>query len=303
MSDQSPHTPERPPICDYEGTDYRTRFWENKGRDYEDKVERIALRRLLPPKGGTRFLEIGAGFGRLTDEYAGYQHVVLLDYSLSQMQDAQERMGKSSRFTYIAADLYRMPFKSGVFDGVSVVRVLHHVADITLALKEVRRVLAPRGTFILEHASKRHIKSVVRWYAKQQTWNPFDLKAVEFVELNFDFHPEHIRAELQRVGFAVEERIPVSYLRVEALKKVVPVSILAGIDGLLQLSGVLYSPSVFVRSSATGATPDQTDISDLFACPDCGGDLIIEGEIIRCANDGQRWAIRDGIYDFKAPLE
>ena len=43
-------------------------FWEGQGRDYEDQVERIALRRLLPRHGG-RVLEVGAGFRRLTNEY------------------------------------------------------------------------------------------------------------------------------------------------------------------------------------------------------------------------------------------
>ncbi|NJO83820.1 MAG: hypothetical protein HC828_14170 [Blastochloris sp.] len=58
--------PQPPKICDYEGSNYRTEFWEGRGREYEDQVERIALRRLLPPEGGRRLLEIGAGFGRLT---------------------------------------------------------------------------------------------------------------------------------------------------------------------------------------------------------------------------------------------
>ena len=44
----------RPRICDYEGSNYRTEFWEGKGRDYEDQVERIALRRLLPQNGVQR---------------------------------------------------------------------------------------------------------------------------------------------------------------------------------------------------------------------------------------------------------
>ena len=44
----------RPPICDYEGSNYRTEFWEGKGRNYEDQVERIALRRLLPKHGKPR---------------------------------------------------------------------------------------------------------------------------------------------------------------------------------------------------------------------------------------------------------
>lgn len=58
----------RPTIIDYENSTYRADFWEGRGRDYEDRVERIALRRLLRVRG-RRLLEVGAGFGRLTNEY------------------------------------------------------------------------------------------------------------------------------------------------------------------------------------------------------------------------------------------
>ncbi|MCZ7667221.1 MAG: hypothetical protein M5U34_08390 [Chloroflexi bacterium] len=88
---------ETPPVCDYEGSDYRTRFWQNQGRDYEDRVERIALRRLMPPTGGT-LIEIRAGFGRLADEYTGYERVVLFDYSRSLLREAQAHLGDDPRF-------------------------------------------------------------------------------------------------------------------------------------------------------------------------------------------------------------
>ena len=29
-------------ICDYEGSDYQSRFWKNGNRSYEDAVERVA---------------------------------------------------------------------------------------------------------------------------------------------------------------------------------------------------------------------------------------------------------------------
>jgi len=91
-------------ICDYEGSRYRTEFWEGQGREYEDRAERIALRKLLPPHG-RRLIEIGAGYGRLADLYQGYDEVLLLDYALSQLQQARGRLG-NDRFHYIAADLY-----------------------------------------------------------------------------------------------------------------------------------------------------------------------------------------------------
>ncbi len=79
------------PICDYEGSDYQTSFWERGGRAYEDAVEAVALRRLLPPAGGNLLLELGAGAGRNTLRYRNYQRVVLLDYSHTQLEQAHRR--------------------------------------------------------------------------------------------------------------------------------------------------------------------------------------------------------------------
>ncbi len=297
-----PQHDSRPPICDYEGSNYRTEFWEGRGRNYEDRVERIALERMLPP-GGRRMLEVGAGFGRLTDEYDAFDQVVLLDYSLSQLQYAQENLGRSARYVYVAADAYHLPFHPGVFDTVTMVRVIHHMANVEAVLSQVRRVLIPNGVFILEHANKRNLKAIVRHALKKQTWNPYSLDPVEFVELNFDFHPEHIRRELVRARFSIQQRIPVSLFRLDQVKENVPVDVLARLDSLFQSSGLLVAPSVFVRSLAVGRTPVNLNRDVLFACPECGGELERRGDTITCLNDGLRWAIRDGIYDFKAPLE
>jgi SAM-dependent methyltransferase len=292
----------RPPICDYEGSNYRTEFWEGRGRNYEDRVERLALERMLP-HGGRRLLEVGAGFGRLTNEYDAFDQVVLLDYSLSQLQYAQEHLGRSARYVYVAADAYHLPFHPGVFDSATMVRVIHHMANVEAVLTQVRRALIPNGVFILEHANKRNLKALVRFALKQQTWNPNDETPVEFVELNFDFHPEYIRRELQRAGFNVQERIPVSLFRLEQLKDLVSVDVLTRLDGLFQNSGLLVTPSVFVRSVAVGSTPNNLRRDLLFACPECGGELSRRGDTITCLNNRLSWSIRDGIYDFKAPLE
>jgi len=77
----------QPQICDYEGSTYRTDFWEGQGREYEDLAERIALRKLLSPDGDL-LMEVGSGFGRLADLYGGYNKVVLLDYSKSMLRQA-----------------------------------------------------------------------------------------------------------------------------------------------------------------------------------------------------------------------
>lgn len=298
MTEQEPH----PHICDYEGSNYRTEFWEGKGRDYEDRVERIALRRLLPPNG-QRLLEVGAGFGRLTNEFNTFSQVVLLDYSLSQLQYAQEQLGHSPRFVYVAADAYKLPFRGGIFDAVTMVRVIHHMSSVEDVLAQIRRVLIPNGTFILEHANKRNLKAMLRYALRKQPWSPYDLDPVEFVELNFDFHPAYILQELHKAGFATKRRLPVSFFRLRSMKAFLPTEFLAALDSLLQPTGLLISPSVFVKSVAVGMTPNNMNIDLFFACPDCGGDLIREGDTMICEREGRRWAVRDGIYDFKAPEE
>jgi len=94
----------RPPVCDYEGSDYQVSFWEKGGREYEDRCEAIALRRLMPA-GGRLLLELGAGAGRNTPRYVGFERIVLLDYSRSQLERARQRLGQSERYLYVAADI------------------------------------------------------------------------------------------------------------------------------------------------------------------------------------------------------
>ena len=135
---------DRPPVCDYEGSDYQATFWEQGGREYEDQVEAIALQRLLP-KNGKLLLELGAGAGRNTPRYHGFEQVVLLDYSRTQLRQARERLGESPRYLYVAADTYRLPFAAGLFDAATIIRTLHHMAETRLVLQEIRQGLRPEG--------------------------------------------------------------------------------------------------------------------------------------------------------------
>jgi SAM-dependent methyltransferase len=297
----------KPEICDYEGSNYRTDFWEGKGRDYEDSVERIALNKLLPFNGGQRLLEIGAGFGRLTDMYHAYEQVVLLDYSFSQLQYAKEMLGAPGRYVFVAADVYQLPFRPGVFDAATMIRVIHHIREVDRVLPAIRQALVPGATFILEHANKRNLKAMLRYALKQQEWSPYTLDPHEFVELNIDFHPAYMQNQVRGAGFEILRRLPVSYLRVGALKEQVPTSILVMGDRLLQQTAWFYSPSLFIQALAVGESPDNTasDMTNpdaIFAAPGTGNPLVREGDTMVDTITGTRWAVRDGIYDFKAPI-
>ncbi len=261
-----------PPVCDYEDSDYQTSFWEHGGREYEDQVEAIALRRLLPRRGRL-MLEVGAGAGRNTARYGGYERVVLLDYSMTQLEQAQKRLGKSNKYVYVAADAYHLPFINGLFDAATMIRVLHHMADAPRALAQVRNVLQPDSTFILEFANKRNAKSILRYWLGRQTWNPFTLQPVEFARLNFDFHPMAIRGWLSRLGFRIDKTLTVSHFRAGVVKRLIPVGLLVWLDSVLQWTGALWqlTPSVFTRARTQGrgggASPGCVGASRLLQMP------------------------------------
>jgi SAM-dependent methyltransferase len=288
-----------PPVCDYEGSDYQQTFWERGGRDYEDAVEAIALRRLLPP-GGKFMLELGAGAGRNTNRYINFQRIALVDYSRSQLVQAQTHLGASESYVYVAADVYRLPFVDGRFDGATMIRTLHHMAEPALALSQVYRVMAPEGVFILEYANKRNLKSMMRYLMGKQDWNPFTRDPIEFVSLNFNFHPRAVSRDLKDLGFEIEKTLTVSHFRIDALKRLIPLRVLVSLDALFQRTGglVQFSPSVFVRSHVAGK--DQAAEGEaLFQCPRCQADLPGMGKDLICDGCGSVWPFQDGIYDFR----
>lgn len=296
-----------PPVCNYEGSDYQQSFWEQGGRAYEDRAEAIALKRMLP-KSGKLMLEVGAGAGRNTPRYAGFERIVVMDYSTTQLAQAQERLGRSDKYIYIAADVYRLPFRNGLFDAATMIRVLHHMADAPKALAQIQAALQPGATFILEFANKLNLKAILRYWLGKQSWSPFTLEPVEFVKLNFDFHPNAIRNWLGGLGFAIEKTLTVSHFRLGLLKRLIPANILAAIDGLFQPTGALFqfTPSVFVKAVLPGEPNADVPLSvlDLLKCPDCNsGNLKENADHVACPSCGAKWSVRDGIYDFREKLK
>jgi ubiquinone/menaquinone biosynthesis C-methylase UbiE len=297
-----------PPVCDYEGSDYQSSFWDQGGREYEDRVEAIALKRLLP-RSGRLLLEIGAGAGRNTLRYTSFDRIVLLDYSRTQLQQAQARLGGSDKYVYVAADAYRLPFIAGLFDAATMIRVLHHMADAPRALGQVRGVLGRDATLILEFANKLNLKAMLRYWMGWQEWSPFTREPVEFAKLNFDFHPAAVREWLRSLGFQIERTLAVSYFRIRSLKRVVPLPALVLLDSLLQWTGTFWqvTPSIFVRAGIRNrgwvAADAPSTVPEFFKCPECGhSPLHATHSCLECGNCRRKWGFQDGIFDFRQPI-
>jgi len=292
------------PVCDYEGSRYRTEFWTRE-REYEDRAERIALCKLMPLRG-ERLIEVGAGAGRLADLYLNYAQIVLVDYARSTLVEAREQIAErlpdhAHRFRLVAADLYALPFVDGLFDTVTMVRVMHHVTDVPAALSGIAALLKPGGTFVLEFANKRNLKAILRYLSRRQPWSPFELQPYEFAALNFDFHPAWLDARLREARFSVKRTLAVSHFRWALLKRLFPARALAAADGAIQGIGAMWklSPSVFVRAQSPATNPVAAP-GAFFRCPACHSALTTESsDAVTCDQCGRAWPVHDGIYEFK----
>jgi ubiquinone/menaquinone biosynthesis C-methylase UbiE len=287
------------PVMDYEGSTWRTEFW--RGREYEDTVERIALSKVLPPRGG-RLAEIGAGFGRLADLYRGYERVILLDYARSMLKDAQARLGADPKFVFVVGDIYNLPFAESALDTALTIRVLHHIADIPRAFAECARSVRPGGAYLTDFANKKHLKAIAKYYLRRGAdMNPFTLEPYEFVKLNFDYHPEYIRQNLTRAGFSVQQSLAVSTFRVGALKRYLPASLLVSLDSAIQAptAALAIAPTILYRASSIKPGALQHNPM-LWRCTRCGAAIAeTSDDRLDCPACRASFHKTEGIWDFK----
>jgi SAM-dependent methyltransferase len=254
---------------------YRDEFWPS--RAYEDACDRIALRSFLPRTGG-RLIEVGAGFGRLADEYGGYGEVVLLDASEALLQAARERCGGDSRITITAGDAFRLPFPDASFDAAVCIRVIHHFEDPGPAIRELGRVVRPGGVLVLESANKRNFKSVLAYWLRRQAWSPFARGSRRYAgvrmipsalasafwprlsrredaartrvpwsaPVSYIHSPRDLRTWLRIAGFETRGRRSVGLFRLPGLTSRAPLGVLVALERLQQvvLGPVTAGPSV-----------------------------------------------------------
>jgi SAM-dependent methyltransferase len=226
---------------------YRDEFWRT--RAYEDLCDRQAIRALLG-LGRGHLLDLGAGFGRLVDEYDAFDKVTLVDASPALIEAARQRVGSDPRITITAADAEHLPIPSGSVDVVVAVRLLLHFRDPSDVFREIARVLRPGGWLIAEYPNRRHVLASLRYLTGRQAWSPTGAKPHEYLAGHFAHQPATIERQLRAAGLEPDARRAVSLFRSAKLKRVVPARILAAIESPLQapLGRLAPSPSIYVRA-------------------------------------------------------
>jgi|WetSurMetagenome_2_1015567.scaffolds.fasta_scaffold01171_11 ubiquinone/menaquinone biosynthesis C-methylase UbiE len=108
---------------------------------------------LLP--GGKRLLDVGCGNGELLLKASpSYSEVYGFDVATVNIERAQQTLAalRNCEVKLIAGniDVDGLPFEDSFFDSTTCIAVLQHVFDVYGAFKEIRRVLKPGGTLVLE---------------------------------------------------------------------------------------------------------------------------------------------------------
>lgn len=111
-------------------------FWAYRG----------ALREFIGT-GRAEALEVGCGEGRVSRELKALGHRVTATDAVAELVDAAAKADSADR--YAVADAASLPFGDGSFDLVVAYNVLMDVADVSAAVREIRRVLRPGGGVVL----------------------------------------------------------------------------------------------------------------------------------------------------------
>ena len=100
---------------------------------------------------GRTLLEVGAGIGTDLSQFAKHGAIVTdLDLSAGHLRLARENFERRGlRGTFVHHDAERLPFDDHQFDVVYSNGVIHHTPNTASVVREIRRVLKPRGKAIV----------------------------------------------------------------------------------------------------------------------------------------------------------
>lgn len=174
--------------------------YEHGANDFRETF----ARRLSLVEPGRRILDVGAGFGYLLDAARGRFDE---RWGLEMSDTAASRIAPDHRRLVGSFDSADLP--EGYFDVVSMQDCLEHLPDPRAALRRVRTLLRPGGTFL---ATTPNVGS---WLRHVQGRNWVSLKFPEHVAL---YSEKTLRRVLEETGFQVEQMAPAGqYARVDFL--------------------------------------------------------------------------------------
>ena len=135
--------------------------WEDIRRGYYDESVKNKLVEMKLLQSGMTVMDLGAGDGYLSRAVAGYvKKVVAVDISGEMLRELVKKAGAEgiSNIETLESDGCDVPVDNASIDIVCANMYLHHIEDPEQAIKEIKRVLKPKGKVFLadfkEHSNK-----------------------------------------------------------------------------------------------------------------------------------------------------
>jgi ubiquinone/menaquinone biosynthesis C-methylase UbiE len=249
----SDEKPDKKVANQYErGYDY-TKYWDN--RDYENAAEHIAIRRLLKGKHFRNAVDIGGGFGRLCILLRTFSDKVTLAEPAATQLEAAKKVLEGTDIAQVQMQADDLGFADGELDLVTMIRVMHHLPDPTAEFAEIARVLEPGGTAIIEVANYGHYKNRRR-HRREGTPLPKEPVSIRTVRADepdaiafVNHNIETVVGQLQAAGLTLENKLSVSNLRSQTLKRALPTSAMLVAERATQrrLAKNNFGPSIFLK--------------------------------------------------------
>lgn len=182
-------------------------------------THRVMKRMVIELSGvrpGHRILDLAGGTGDLARLFAprvgATGRVVLSDINAAMLEVGRDRMLDEGHANVeaVLADAEKLPFGSGTFDCVTIAFGLRNVTRKDVALREMRRVLAPGGRLLVLEFSKPRNALLSRAYdAFAATWPVMgrlvanDADSYRYLNESIRMHPpqEELAEMMRAAGF------------------------------------------------------------------------------------------------------
>lgn len=182
-----------------------------RGIEYRNRIVagRVGARRV-------RVLEIGPGEGWLVQRLLARGHRVTTT-DLSRNWLLRLPSAGDPGLLRVQANVFHLPFAAATFDRVVAAEVIEHLPDPGAALKEIRRVLTPNGSFIATVPYRETLSACLcprcgGTFERNGHLNSFDEAKLRALFRESGFTPRHLFVGPTRLSREIWCRVPVPLL-------------------------------------------------------------------------------------------
>jgi len=146
-----------------------------------------------------KLLDIGCADGTTTNQIKKrFAHLEITGVDL--YKDAIKFAKRSYRhIAFTQADAHRLPFGRSSFDSVTAIEVLEHMHEIEQVVKEIYRVLKPKGSFIIVQDTDSILFNATWWFWtkwKGSVWTESHISCMK---------PKKLMRLLRKNGFRIKK--------------------------------------------------------------------------------------------------